>query len=159
MAKWQAGNHRSYSPSAFLRFARLRLSFQPIVYILTDFILGEAVTLLDSTFQLIALSVHLRKIVVGELAPLLLDLALGLFSVSFNTVPIHRSLRIYGCRQANVRYPTKVPRTRAKGHLLQIPAINVGTRTSHPSWGSSALIERERGLPVQSAVPRFFEGK
>src|SRR5271169_1270358 len=64
---------------------------EPVVNVLAHAVLGEAVALLDLAFELIALAVDQGQIVVGELAPLLLDLALGLFPVSFDTVPIHSS--------------------------------------------------------------------
>jgi hypothetical protein len=43
----------------------------------------------------IALTVHLRKVVVGELTPLFFDLAFGLFPISFDAVPVHRYLRYF----------------------------------------------------------------
>src|SRR6516164_8045940 len=41
------------------------------------------------TFKLFALSVDLGQIVIGELTPLLFDLALRLFPISFDAVPVH----------------------------------------------------------------------
>src|SRR5580704_2586274 len=64
----------------------------PIVHVLTDPIARNTVTLLDFALQLFALAVYVRKIVVGELAPLLLDLTFHLFPVTFDTVPIHAGL-------------------------------------------------------------------
>jgi hypothetical protein len=61
----------------------------PVVNVLLDLILGEAITLLDLTFELIPATVDGGEVIVGELAPLLLDLACDLLPVSFNTIPVH----------------------------------------------------------------------
>ena len=59
----------------------------PIVDILPRHILGEAVTLPKRTFELIALAVDLVELVIGKLAPFLLDLAFGLFpSMRFQSI-------------------------------------------------------------------------
>src|SRR5262249_27995034 len=75
---------------AFASFVRLVHRFQPIFNVLARPILGDAVALLNLAFQLVASAVDLGEIVVGELAPLLFDLALCLFPVSFYAVPVHR---------------------------------------------------------------------
>src|SRR5215467_8386757 len=67
----------------------LRLTLQPSIDVLAHHIFGETVALLDQTFKLFALSVDLSQIVLGELAPLLFDLALDLFPISFDAVPVH----------------------------------------------------------------------
>src|SRR5580704_6156322 len=77
---------RAYGPSPYL--TRL----QPVVDVLAHHVFGQAIALLDPAFELVALAVDLREIVVGELTPLLLDLAFGLLPVSFNAVPVHRHL-------------------------------------------------------------------
>ena len=66
-----------------------RLLAVPVVNVLLDLILGEAVTLLNFSFELIAATVDGSEVIVGEFAPLLLDLACDLLPVSFNTIPIH----------------------------------------------------------------------
>jgi hypothetical protein len=48
--------------------------------------------LLDFTFDLIAATIDLSKIVVSELIPYLLDLAFGFFLVPFDPVPVHHPL-------------------------------------------------------------------
>lgn len=48
-----------------------------------------AVAFLDFAFQLLAPAIDLVEIVIGEFTPLFLDLALGLFPVSFNAIPVH----------------------------------------------------------------------
>src|SRR5262249_62111828 len=50
---------------------------------------GETVALLEHTFKLLALSVDLSQIVIGEFTPLLFDLTLSLLPISFNAVPVH----------------------------------------------------------------------
>ena len=61
----------------------------PVVDVLADLVLGDAVALLDLAFELVALAGDDVEVVVGQLAPLLLDLALDLLPVSFNAIPIH----------------------------------------------------------------------
>src|SRR4029077_19352679 len=75
---------------AFLRGFVLRL--QPVVDVFAHHVFGQAIALLYFAFELVALAVDLGKIVVGELTPLLLDLAFGLLPVSFDAVPVHRKL-------------------------------------------------------------------
>jgi hypothetical protein len=65
----------------------------PIVNILTDLILGEAIALLDFTFKLISFAVDGGKVVVGEISPFLFDLALHLLPVPFDAIPVHFDLR------------------------------------------------------------------
>ena len=64
----------------------------PVVNVLLDLILGEAITLLDLSFELIAATVDGSEVIVGELAPLLLDLACDLLPISFNAIPVHDNL-------------------------------------------------------------------
>ena len=45
--------------------------------------------LLESALQLLAAPIGLGKIIIGQLTPLLLDLAFGCLPVSFDAVPIH----------------------------------------------------------------------
>src|SRR4030095_4071135 len=66
-----------------------RQCLEPIVNILSGLILGDAVPLLDLAVQLVTTSIDDVEVVVGEMAPFLFDLALHLFPVSFNAIPIH----------------------------------------------------------------------
>jgi hypothetical protein len=59
----------------------LRLTIQPSIDVLAYPIFGETVALLDYALKLFALAVDLSEIVIGELAPLLFDLALSLFPI------------------------------------------------------------------------------
>src|SRR6266403_5101354 len=65
---------------------------EPVVHVLVDLVLGEAVALLQLAFELFAASFDHVEIVIGEFAPLLLGGALELLPVAFNPVPIHRHL-------------------------------------------------------------------
>src|SRR5581483_12415152 len=60
---------------------------EPIVDIPADLILCQSVTFLNLAFELIATTVDDVEVVIGELTPLLLHFALGLFPISLNTVP------------------------------------------------------------------------
>jgi hypothetical protein len=61
----------------------------PIVNVLSDLILGQAVSLLDLAFQLLTAAIDRVEIVIGELAPFLLHLPLDLLPISFNAIPVH----------------------------------------------------------------------
>lgn len=66
----------------------------PVFDLSLGLIAGDAVAFLDLADQLIAFARNNVQMVVGQLAPLLLDLAFGLFPVSFNAVPVRvRSFR------------------------------------------------------------------
>src|ERR1700691_2385230 len=65
---------------------------QPVVHVPAHHVFSQAIALLDLAFELVALSVDGGQIVVGELTPLLFDLAFGLLPISFNAVPVHRHL-------------------------------------------------------------------
>src|SRR5215469_1895759 len=80
---------RLFSALVLRRNFGLRLRLQPSIDVLAHHILGETVTLLDYTLKLFALSVDLGQIVICEFAPLLFDLALSLFPISFDAVPVH----------------------------------------------------------------------
>jgi len=54
---------------------------EPSIHVLAGLVLGDAVALLNLALELIALAVDGREVVVGEVAPLLLDLARELFQL------------------------------------------------------------------------------
>src|SRR3981081_860765 len=62
---------------------------EPVIHILVNLILGEAVALLQLAFELLAATLDHIEIVVGGLAPLFLRGSLELLPVTFNPVPIH----------------------------------------------------------------------
>jgi len=58
----------SVRPARIARKLRLRRALQPIIDILARPVLGESVALLDFAFELVALSVDLSRVVIGEFA-------------------------------------------------------------------------------------------
>src|SRR5688500_2624720 len=62
---------------------------QPCIDLPISFVACHSVALLNATCELVAPTRHLVEIVVGELTPLLSDLALELFPVPFDLIPIH----------------------------------------------------------------------
>jgi hypothetical protein len=60
----------------------------------TNLILGIPIAFLDFAFELVTSAVDSSKVVIGELAPLLFDLARELFPTSFNPIPIHCNLLV-----------------------------------------------------------------
>src|SRR6266540_3459288 len=66
----------------------------PVLDLAVGLIAGYPVSFLDLADQFVALAVDLRERVVGELAPLLLDLTRHLLPVSFHTIPIHGALLV-----------------------------------------------------------------
>ena len=72
---------------AMLQQQLLRLSVPPVLDVFAHQILGQAVALLDPSFQLIAAAVDLSKIIVGQLTPLLFDLAFCFLPVPLDPVP------------------------------------------------------------------------
>ena len=63
--------------------------FQPGVDVFPDLVLRDSLPLLDYSLQLIAMTLDFVQIVVGEIAPLLFDLSLELFPVTFHAIPVH----------------------------------------------------------------------
>src|SRR5690606_21967337 len=69
------------------------LAIEPVVDLLARLIFGVSVALLDFAFELLTVPGNLLKVVVGELAPLLLELAGHLLPVTGDAIPIHDELR------------------------------------------------------------------
>src|SRR5215468_6768209 len=65
--------------------------FQPGVDFALGLVPGVAVALLQTAGELSALALDDIQIVVGELAPFLLHLALELLPIAFDTIPVHAS--------------------------------------------------------------------
>jgi hypothetical protein len=63
------------------------LTAVPVVNIFANLIFGETVSLLNLAFELFPTAIYNVKVVVCELPPLLLDLALNLLPISFHTIP------------------------------------------------------------------------
>src|SRR5688572_3401775 len=64
----------------------------PVLDLAIRLVLRAAVALLDLADELVALAVDDRNVIIGELAPALLDLTLELLPVAFNAIPIHAVL-------------------------------------------------------------------
>src|SRR5512140_1285798 len=62
------------------------------------FVLGEPMAFLDAPEQLVALAGDHVQVVVGELAPLLLELSLDLFPIAIDTVLVHLNLHSWFAR-------------------------------------------------------------
>src|SRR5712691_3668976 len=67
-------------------------ALEPSVDLALGFVLGNAVALLQAAGELGALALDHIEVIVGELSPLLPNLAFELLPVSFNAIPVHRSL-------------------------------------------------------------------
>jgi hypothetical protein len=60
-----------------------------LLHLLFGFFLLDAVALLDTPDELVALAFDTGQIVIGQLAPLFLDLALELIPIALGRIPIH----------------------------------------------------------------------
>ena len=103
---------------ARLRAASLRraihfvLSFLPGGNLLLRLFLGDSVGLLDFAEKLFAPARDYVELIVGEFSPLLLDVALELLPVAFDSIPIHCELLVidrlfpnkHKCRRRNVLF-------------------------------------------------------
>ena len=65
------------------------LGVVPIVNVFSDLILSEAVALLNFALKLVSLTIDRGKVVVSEVSPLLLDLALYLLPVALDAISVH----------------------------------------------------------------------
>jgi len=61
----------------------------PVGELLLGFFLVHAIDLLDFSGQALAIASNLHKLIIGKLAPLLFDVALELFPITFNPIPVH----------------------------------------------------------------------
>src|SRR5262245_14560417 len=69
----------------------------PVVDLLLDLILSVPVPRLDLALELLAISVNLSNVIIGQLAPLFLDLAGHLLPIALDAVPVHdRALSSHG---------------------------------------------------------------
>ena len=128
------------------RKLRLRLTLQPSVDILAHHIPGQAVALPNDAFELLTLSVDLSQIVIGELAPLLFDLAFRLSPISLDAVPVHcvASENPDAPRDVNVATCRTVPPVPMKIDLLR------AAKSSHTCRGR--LSSCMRGPIIQAGV-------
>src|SRR5690606_5492999 len=75
--------------SPFLRSAAGSVARQPAVDVLLGVVLSFSVALLEASGEFRALALDYVEVIVGQLAPLLLNLALELLPVSFDLIPVH----------------------------------------------------------------------
>src|SRR4051794_32689927 len=75
------------------------------------------VALLDPAFELIAAAIDHVEIIVGQLSPLLLDLAFDLLPVPFDSVPVHLGSPWCLCGRESRNAPT---RRRAAARLCAV---------------------------------------
>src|SRR5207253_8635875 len=75
--------------SGIARISALRGVPHPIVDLAFGLLLGVAVALLQTSREFLALAVDAHDVIVGELTPLLAQLALGLHPITFDLVPVH----------------------------------------------------------------------
>src|SRR5215204_3856626 len=94
------------------------LASVPVVHFTSDLVLLIPVTLLDLAFELVAAAVDHVQVVIGELAPLLFDVALELLPVPFNPIPIHHRLLNSFAAYAAPGVPTESQRDGAYGLRL-----------------------------------------
>src|SRR5438477_10202029 len=76
---------------------------KPVVDVLLHLVLGIAVASLELALELLTAAVDLGEVVVGQLAPFLLDLAGELLPVAFDAIPVHAGLHCCACHPARVR--------------------------------------------------------
>src|SRR5262245_32008412 len=77
----------------------LRILAKPFINFARCLILGVSIALLNSTDQFFALALDHLKVVIGQLGPLLLDLACKLFPVALDAIPIHRQFSVVAAAQ------------------------------------------------------------
>src|SRR5205823_8108890 len=98
--------------------ARLVHAFEPSVDLALGLVLGYAIALLESAAELPALAFDYVEVVVAELPPLLLNLALERVPTAFDTIPIHHlllpMLEMAGKPGARAKVPMRVPGTSAE---------------------------------------------
>src|SRR5262245_35051023 len=95
-------------------------AFEPSVDLALGIVLGNAVALLKPARKLGALALDHIEVVVGELAPLLLNLALELFPVAFHAVPIHGFLLLLGISEL-AKEPRGAHKSSDSWHLPNAP--------------------------------------
>src|SRR3982074_2816704 len=90
---------------------------EPVIHVLVNLVLGEAVALLQLAFELLAAALDHVEIVVGEFTPLFLGLSLELLPIAFDPVPIHRHLLL------SLRWPFQRPGSSNVPGLPDQPAL------------------------------------
>ena len=76
-------------PGGLVRLYRFMLALQPFIDLTLSFLLGHAVSLLQSAGKLIALTRDEVQVIVCELSPLLFSRSSELLPLAFELIPIH----------------------------------------------------------------------
>lgn len=90
MPEYKKGRNLAVPPFRWGRKHRSHAG-QPVVHVALHLVACIAVVLLEEPFELIAIAVDRGQVVISELAPLLLDLALEFLLIAFNAIPVHGS--------------------------------------------------------------------
>src|SRR5438067_6975445 len=85
------------------------LAIVPVIDLPFGFVLGATVSFLDLAFELVTAAGDLVEIVVSQLSPLRFHLALDLFPVSLDAIPIHGCCSFMRLLKLNARERTAVP--------------------------------------------------
>src|SRR4051812_47260631 len=85
----QTGRVTARSASAFISTKSLADILEPAIDVLFGFVFRAAVALLKTAGEFGALAFNHAKVIVGELAPLLLNLTFDLLPVTFHAIPVH----------------------------------------------------------------------
>src|SRR6516162_669493 len=110
--------------SFFLSFLLPALGGEPIVHVLANLILRQAIALLELAFELISTPVDDVEVIVSELPPLLFHLAFDLFPVSFHATPIHYLISLIGC-SGNAMCGRSVPKIGTFSHIPRFQITNL----------------------------------
>jgi hypothetical protein len=71
---------------------------QPVIYFFAGLVFCIPVALLDAAFELFTLPIDAVYFIIGQLAPLLFNLATELFPVTFDTIPVHLVGSLSNCQ-------------------------------------------------------------
>src|SRR5690606_29899005 len=101
-AAWdRPGRRPGSAPTAWLGPAEARLApvgVEPLVEAALRLVAAVAVALLDAADELVVVALGHREVVVGELAPLLLDGAPERLPVALQNVPVHERTSLVAAR-------------------------------------------------------------
>ncbi|CAH1654058.1 hypothetical protein CHELA1G11_10725 [Hyphomicrobiales bacterium] len=111
-------------------------SFEPVIDLPLGFVLRDAIALLQLSGEFRAFTLHDIQIVVGELAPLLLQIPLELLPVTFNAIPIHITLLYSNDYERNElglgKFHAFVSTLPDSDTTAGRPAMTINTANSHP---------------------------
>src|SRR5680860_1466425 len=117
------------------------LAFQEVVHAPLGLLAAVTVALLDLANQLLVIALRRLDVVLGELAPLLLDAALELLPLTSQDVSVHR-------RSPSLAMP-RMPTRRASRARLAPPGPAPGRTALHPTGWDEDNIGAEREAEVE----------